>query len=91
MTKSAQFFPVRTYILAEDYARLYLHEIVKLYRIPILIFSNRGMQFSFHFLWLFQKGLDTMVSRSTAFHPQMDGQAARNIKTLEDTLRAYVI
>lgn len=42
MIKSAHFLSVRTNFLVEDYARLYIHEIVKLYRVPVLIISNRG-------------------------------------------------
>lgn len=37
------------------------------------------------------KGLGTQVKLSTAFHPQIDGQAQRIIQTLEDILRACVI
>ena len=39
----------------------------------------------------FQKILDTQVKFSSTFHHQMDGQAERTIKTLEDMLRACVI
>lgn len=42
MTKSADFLPVRTKSLTEDYARLYLQIIMKLYGVPILIISNHG-------------------------------------------------
>ena len=45
MTKSAHFLPVRTNILAEDFARVYLHEIVKLYGVPVSIISYLGTQF----------------------------------------------
>ncbi|XP_070029986.1 uncharacterized protein [Nicotiana sylvestris] len=38
-----------------------------------------------------QKGLSTRVNLSTAFHPQIDGQAECTIQTLEDMLRACVI
>nr|GEY11557.1 putative reverse transcriptase domain-containing protein [Tanacetum cinerariifolium] len=36
------------------------------------------------------KALGTRLDMSTAYHPQMDGQSERTIKTLEDMLRAYV-
>ncbi|KAF3660129.1 hypothetical protein FXO38_12298 [Capsicum annuum] len=39
MTKFVHFFPVRTKFLAEDYARLYLQEIVKLHELHIFIIS----------------------------------------------------
>nr|XP_033510298.1 uncharacterized protein LOC117275054 [Nicotiana tomentosiformis] len=37
------------------------------------------------------KGLGTRVNLSTTFHPQIDGQAERTIKTLEEMLRACAI
>ncbi|XP_059290768.1 uncharacterized protein LOC132044298 [Lycium ferocissimum] len=45
LTKSARFLPVRTTYAAEDYAKLYLKEIVRLHGIPVSIISDRGAQF----------------------------------------------
>ena len=42
MTKSAHFLPVRTNYLGEDYAKLFIQEIVKLYREPLSIISDQG-------------------------------------------------
>ena len=91
MTKSAHFLPVKTSYSAEDYAKLYIREMVKLHGVPLSIISDRGTQFTSHFWKSFQKGLGTKVKLSTAFHPQTDGQAERTIQTLEDMLRACVI
>ena len=83
--------PVRTTYSAEDYARLYIQEIVHLHGVPLSIISDRGAQFTAHFWRSFQKGLGTQVNLSTAFHPQTDGQAERTIQTVEDMLRAFVL
>ncbi|KAH0738661.1 hypothetical protein KY290_037366 [Solanum tuberosum] len=91
MTKSAHFLPVKTTNTAEDYAKLYVQEIVRLHGVPISIISDRGAQFTAQFWKSFQKGLGSKVNLSTAFHPQTDGQAERTIQTLEDMLRACVI
>ncbi|KAH0637697.1 hypothetical protein KY289_037612 [Solanum tuberosum] len=91
MTKSAYFLPVKTTHSAEDYARLYIQEVVRLHGVPISIISDRGAQFTAQFWKSFQKGLGSKVNLSTAFHPQTDGQAERTIQTLEDMLRACVI
>ncbi|KAH0728078.1 hypothetical protein KY284_003943 [Solanum tuberosum] len=91
MTKSAHFLPVRTTLSAEDYAKLYIQEIVRLYGVPISIISNRGAQFTAQFWKSFQKGLGSKVNLSTTFHSQIDGQAECTIQTLEDMLRACVI
>lgn len=91
MTKSAHFLAVKMTDTAENYARLYIREIVKLHGVPLSIISDRGTQFTAQFWKSFQKGLGTKVHLSTAFHPQTDGQAERTIQTLEDMLRACVM
>ena len=91
MTKSAHFLPVRTSYSVEDYAKLYIRELVRLHGVPLSIILERGTQFTSYFCKAFQKGLDTQVHLSTAFHPQTDGQAERTIQTLEDMLRLCAI
>ncbi|KAH0633127.1 hypothetical protein KY284_035913 [Solanum tuberosum] len=91
VTNSSRFLAVKTTDSAEDYAKLYINEIVRLHGVPLSIISDRGPQFTSHFWKSFQKGLGTQVNLSTAFHPQTDGQAERTIQTLEDMLRACVI
>ncbi|KAH0710889.1 hypothetical protein KY284_012316 [Solanum tuberosum] len=91
MTKSAHFIPVKVSHSAEDYAKLYIKEAVKLHGVPLSIILDWGTQFTSYFWKSFQKGLGTKVKLSTAFHPQMDGQAERTNQTLEDMLRACVI
>ncbi|WMV59461.1 hypothetical protein MTR67_052846 [Solanum verrucosum] len=91
MTKSTHFLPVKTTHSAEDYAKLYLQEVVRLHGVLVLIISDRGAQFTAQFWKSFKKGLGSKVNLSTAFHPQTDGQAERTIQTLKDMLRACVI
>ncbi|XP_070032908.1 uncharacterized protein [Nicotiana tomentosiformis] len=91
LTKSAHFLPVRTTYSTEDYAKLYIREIVCLHGVPLSIISDRGAQFTPYFWKSFQKGLGTQVNLSTAFYPQTDGQAERTIQTVEDMLRACVL
>jgi len=91
VTKSSRFLKVMTTDSAEDYAKLYINDIVRLHGVPLSIISYRGPQFTSHFWKSFQKGLGTQVNLSTSFHPQTDGQAERTIHTLEDILRACVI
>ncbi|KAH0644818.1 hypothetical protein KY284_032702 [Solanum tuberosum] len=75
----------------EDYAKLYINEIVRLHGFPLSIISDRGPQFTSHFWKSFQKGLGTQVNLSRTFHPQTDGKAERTIETLEKMLRDSVI
>ncbi|XP_075083495.1 uncharacterized protein LOC142167236 [Nicotiana tabacum] len=90
LTKSDHFLPVKTTDSVEDYAKLYIQEIVRLHGTPLSIISDRGAQFTTNFWKSFQKGLGTRVNLSTAFHPQANGRAERT-QNLEDMLRACVI
>jgi transposase InsO family protein len=66
-------------------------EIVRLHGIPKTIVSDRGSQFTSHFWEHLHKGLGTSLIRSTAYHPQTDGQTERVNAVLEDMLRACVL
>ncbi|KAH0781018.1 hypothetical protein KY290_000616 [Solanum tuberosum] len=91
VTKSSRFLAVKTMNSAEDYAKIYINEIVRLNEVPLSIISNRGPQFTSHFWKSFQKGSSTHVNLSTTFHQQTYGKAEHTIQTLEDMLRACVI
>ncbi|WMV57905.1 hypothetical protein MTR67_051290 [Solanum verrucosum] len=75
VTKSTHFLDVKTTDLVEDYAKLYINEILRLHGVPVSIISDRGPQFTSHFWKLFQKGFGTQVNLSTPFPPQTNGQA----------------
>jgi len=49
LTKSAHFIPVNSTYRAEDYARLYIDEIVRWHGIPLSIILDRLAQFTSHF------------------------------------------
>ncbi|WMV25473.1 hypothetical protein MTR67_018858 [Solanum verrucosum] len=91
MTKLTHFILIKASYSPENYAKLYLREIVKLHGVPLSIIFNRDTQFTSQFWKLFQKGLGTRVKLSTTIHPQTDGQEERTIQTLEDMFRACVI
>ena len=91
MKKSTQFLGVKNTPSTEDYAKFYIPEVVRLHGVPVLIISDRGAQFTAQFWKCFQKNFCPKVNLSTAFHPQMDGQAKRNIQTIENILRSCVI
>ena len=73
------------------YAKKYIAEIVRLHGIPKTIMSDHGSQFTAHFWEHLHKGLGTSLVRSTAYHPQTDGQTERVNVVLEDMLRACVL
>ena len=49
LTKSALFLLVKSTYSAEDYARIFIYEIVCLHGILLSIKSDRGAQFTFRF------------------------------------------
>ena len=91
LTKTAHFIPVNTTYYAKKYAEIYLDQIVRLHEIPKTIISDRGAQFIAHFWEQLQESLGTKLIRSSAYHPQTDGQTKRINQILEDMLRACAI
>ena len=89
--KSANFLPVNVEDSMEKLAHLYVDEIVRLHGIPVSIVSDKDPRFTSRFWPSLQEALGTRLHFSTTFHPQMNGQSERTIKTLEDMLRAYVM
>ena len=61
--------PIKTTYSAEDYARLYIQDVVRLHGVPVSIISDRAAQFTTQFWNFFYKGLDLKVNLSTTFHP----------------------
>ncbi|XP_070048959.1 uncharacterized protein [Nicotiana tomentosiformis] len=90
LTKSAHFLPAKSTDTAEQYAHLYIKEIVRLYGTPVSIISDRGAQFMANVWKKFQQGLGIQVNLSISFHPKTDRQEERTIHTLEDMLCACV-
>src|SRR5688572_30473635 len=91
LMKVAHFLPVHTTNKAQKYAELYIDRIVCLHGLPRTIISDRGAQFVARFWEQLQESLGTKLIRSSAYHPQTDGQTERVNQILEDMLRACAI
>jgi hypothetical protein len=91
LTKIAHFLPVHTTYSAKKYAEVYLDQIIRLHGVPKTIISDRGPQFIACFWEQLQSDLGTKLIRSSAYHPQTDGQTERVNQILEDILRACII
>jgi hypothetical protein len=91
LTKTAHFLPVHTTHKTEKYAEIYVDQIVHLHGIPKTIVSDRGALFVARFWEQLQESLGTHAIRSSAYHPQIDGQTERVNQILEDMLRACVL
>ena len=89
LTESTHFILIKSTYSAEDYAKIFIDEIVCHHDIPLSIILDRGAQFTSRFWRSFQEG--TKVKLNTTFHPETDGQVEHTIQTLEDMLRACII
>jgi len=63
--------------------------VFKNHGLPDDIVSDRGTQFVLKFTQQLLKLLDVTGNRSTAYHPQSDGQTERTNQTLKQYLRTY--
>jgi hypothetical protein len=91
LTKAAHFIPVKTTYNTAVLAELYMARIVCLHGVPKKIVSDRGTQFTSHFLQQLHEALGTHLKFSSAYHPQTDGQTERTNQILEDMLRACAL
>jgi hypothetical protein len=74
LAKLAHFIPVFTIYRVKQYAELYMSHIVCYHNIPKTIISDRGSIFVARFWKQLHGCLGTHLIRSSAYHPQTDGQ-----------------
>ena len=91
LTKSAHFLPMKNTYKMEQYAKLYVAEIVRLHGVSLSIVFNRAPKFTSNFWKSLHSAMGTQLRFSTAFHPQTDRQSERTIQIMEDMLRTCVI
>ncbi|KAI5674227.1 hypothetical protein M9H77_14591 [Catharanthus roseus] len=89
-SKCATFIPAPTDCTAEETARLFLKNVVKLWGVPSNIVSDRDPRFTGRFWTELFKLLGSDLNFSTSFHPQSDGQTERTNALLVLYLRHYV-
>lgn len=90
LSKLVHFIPTTTTAKAEDVARLFVDNIVKLHGLPASIVSDRDSKFTSIFWQTVCQLWGVTQKLSTAFHPATDGQTERNNRVLEEYLRHYV-
>ncbi|PHT81666.1 hypothetical protein T459_14681, partial [Capsicum annuum] len=94
ITKSAHFLPVRANFSVEDYARLYLHETVKQYGVPISIIFDRATTLTLGWLHLRLYGMRCRsligwfeVGEAEMFGLDLVYQAIEKVKVIRDRLQ----
>jgi Integrase zinc binding domain/Chromo (CHRromatin Organisation MOdifier) domain len=90
MTKMSHFIPCLKSTSAPDFAQLFVSNVVRLHGLPASIVSDRGSIFTSNFWSTLASILKIDPRKSTAFHPQTDGQTERTNQTLETYLRIFV-
>jgi transposase InsO family protein len=91
LTKTAHFIAVHTTYSVQQYAELYIDQIVRVHGIPKTIISNRETQFVARFWEQLHECLGTKLIRSSSYHPQTDGQTERVNQIVEDMLQASIL
>ena len=89
LTKMVHLVPTTTTVTAEQTARAYFDNVVRLHGVPKSVVSDRGPQFGSKFWAALGDLVGTRVNLSTAYHPQTDGQTERMNRTLGDVLRNF--
>ena len=70
LTKTAHFIAIRTDYKVPKFYKLYIDRIIKLYRIPVSIVSDRDARFISKFGKGLQQALGMELHLSASFHPQ---------------------
>jgi len=90
LTKMAHFVPCATTLTAEGCADLLKKQIFRYHGIPSELVSDRDPRFTSHFRKGLLETLDIGSLKSTANHPQTDGQTERMNGSLINILRCYL-
>jgi hypothetical protein len=90
LTKYAHFIPCRKDATSIDVAKTLRREVIRLHGIPGGVVSDRDPKLLSNFMQDLFLQLGVKHARSTAFHPQTDGQTERLNRVVQEMLRNYV-
>ena len=89
LTKQAIFVPTTKSMAALDVASLFVQHVVRVHGVPANLVSDRDRVFTSHFWRRLLELCGIRANRSSASHPQTDGQTERLNSVLEQYLRMY--
>jgi hypothetical protein len=90
LTEMVKLVSTFTTVTAEGTAKLFIANVFADHGMPLSIVTDRGSVFTGTFWSALLTSLGTRHNKTTAFHPQADGQTERVNRVLEDMLRHYV-
>ena len=89
LSKGVILMPCNKMITAEETAKQYIDNVFIQYRLPDVMISDRGPQFTSNVFNGIMDALRIKHRMSTAFHPQTDGQTECYNQELEAYLQIY--
>lgn len=90
LTKYAHFVPLCHPFTAAGVAKAFFTNVYRLHGLPTTIISDRDRILTSRFWTELFCLVDVQLARSTAYHPQSDGQTERINQCLETDLRCFV-
>lgn len=90
LTKMVHLAPTFDTVTAEGTADLFFNNVWKHHGLPDDLVTDRGSVFTGSYFTEVLRLVGTKHNRTTAYHPQSDGQTERVNRVLEDMLRHYV-
>ena len=90
LSKYANFSALNHLYFTKSIAAIFLQDVIKLHGIPRSIISDRDLVFISSFWTELFRLCDTKLKRSTAYHPQIDGQTEVVNRCVQMFLRCFV-
>ena len=90
LTKMAHFAPCKNQSGAKEVAQIFTDIVFRAHGVPERLTTDRGSEFTNKMIAAMCEILGTKHCKSTAYHPQTDGQTERMNRVLEDMLRHYM-